>query len=168
MQVVAFDQSQQMVDLARARGVNARIGTVEAIPSDDGAFEAAVANFMLYHIADVDRALGELARVAPALVAATMGYDQLRRRYWGPCRPRSRTPPRTLRMRETGQQLLHAHYTNVRMVDLPGHRRDERQRHAELHRQLGRSSPSRLTRAGLRRDTNHHRLNRSLHHLSPS
>lgn len=78
MQVVAFDQSQQMVDLARARGVDARIGTVEAIPSVEGAFDAAVANFMLYHVADVCRALGELARVAPALVAATMGYDQLR------------------------------------------------------------------------------------------
>src|ERR1700733_10364350 len=38
IELVAFDQSQQMVDLARARGTDARIGTVEAIPSVEGAF----------------------------------------------------------------------------------------------------------------------------------
>jgi ubiquinone/menaquinone biosynthesis C-methylase UbiE len=117
MQVVAFDQSQQMVDLARAGGIDARIGTVEAIPSDDGAFDAAVANFMLYHIADVDRALAELARVAPALVAATMGYDQLREMWALVGRDLGRR--HGLFMRETGRQLLQAHYANVRMVDLP-------------------------------------------------
>jgi hypothetical protein len=47
----------------------------------------------------------------------------------------------------------------------PGDRRDERRRHAELHHQLGRSPASRLTRAGLRRNTQHHRLNRRLHRL---
>jgi ubiquinone/menaquinone biosynthesis C-methylase UbiE len=117
MQVVAFDQSQQMVDLARARGVDARIGTVEAIPSVEGAFDAAVANFMLYHVADVGRALGELARVAPALVAATMGYDQLREMWNLVGRDLGRR--QGLFMRETGQQLLRAHYAKVRMVDLP-------------------------------------------------
>ena len=115
--VIAFDQSQQMVDLARACGVDARIGTVEAIPSVDGAFDAAVANFMLYHVPDVDRALGELARVAPALVAATMGYDQLREMWSLVGRDLGRR--RGLFMRETGEQLLQAHYANVRMVDLP-------------------------------------------------
>ena len=115
--MVAFDQSQQMVDLARARGVDARIGTVEAIRSDDGAFDAAVANFMLYHIADVDRALGELARVAPALVAATMGYDQLREMWTLVGRDLERR--HGLFMRETGRQLLQGHYADVRMVDLP-------------------------------------------------
>jgi ubiquinone/menaquinone biosynthesis C-methylase UbiE len=117
MQVVAFDQSQQMVDLARACGVDARIGTVEAIPSVEGAFDAAVANFVLYHVADVGRALGELARVAPALVAATMGYDQLREMWNLVGRDLGRR--QGLFMRETGEQLLRAHYAKVRMVDLP-------------------------------------------------
>jgi len=117
MQVVAFDQSQQMVDLARARGVDARMGTVEAIPSVGGAFDAAVANFVLYHVADVGRALGELARVAPYLVAATMGYDQLREMWDLVGRDLGRR--QGLFMRETGQQLLRAHYANVRLVDLP-------------------------------------------------
>jgi SAM-dependent methyltransferase len=117
MQVVAFDQSQQMVDLARARGVDARIGRVEAIPSVEGAFDVAVANFMLYHVADLGRALGELARVAPALVAATMGYDQLREMWNLVGRDLGRR--QGLFMRETGAQLLRAHYAKVRMIDLP-------------------------------------------------
>jgi len=117
MRVVAFDQSLQMVDLARARGVDARIGTVEAIPSDDGAFDVAVANFVLYHVADVDRALGELARVAPALVAATMGYDQLREMWDLVGRDLGRR--KGLFMRETGEQLLKAHFANVQVIDLP-------------------------------------------------
>ena len=117
IELVAFDQSQQMVDLARARGTDARIGTVEAIPSVEGAFDAAVANFMLYHVVHVDRALGEIARVAPALVAATMGYDQLREMWNLVGRDLGRR--QGLFMRETGGQLLRAHYANVRMVDLP-------------------------------------------------
>ncbi len=117
VRVIAFDQSQQMVDLARARGVDARIGTIEAIPSVEEAFDVAVANFMLYHVAEVDRALGELARVAPALVAATMGYDQLREMWSLVGRDLERR--QGLFMRETGHQLLRAHYANVRMVDLP-------------------------------------------------
>lgn len=59
MHVVAFDQSEQMVELAPARGIDVRVGTVEAIPSVEGGFDAAVANFMLYYVADVGRALGE-------------------------------------------------------------------------------------------------------------
>lgn len=116
VEVVAFDQSQQMVDLARTRGVDARVGAVEAIPVE-GAFDAAVANFMLYHVADLGRALSELARVAPALVAATMGYDQLREMWDLVGRDLGRR--HGLFMRETGEQLLRAHYANVRMVDLP-------------------------------------------------
>jgi SAM-dependent methyltransferase len=115
--VVAFDQSEQMVELARARGVDARVGTVEAIPSGDGVFDAAVANFMLYHVADVGQALGELARVAPALVAATMGYDQLREMWTLVGRDLGRR--RGLFMRETGEQILRDHYADVRMIDLP-------------------------------------------------
>jgi SAM-dependent methyltransferase len=117
MHVVAFDQSEQMVELARACGVDARVGTVEAIPSVEGVFDAAVANFMLYHVAEVGRALGELARVAPALVAATMGYDQLHEMWNLVGRDLGRR--QGLFMRETGEQLLRGHYPQVRMIDLP-------------------------------------------------
>ena len=75
---------------------------VEAIPSVEGAFDVAVANFMLYHVADLGRALGELARVAPALVAATMGFDQLREMWNLVGRDLGRR--QGLLMRETGEQ----------------------------------------------------------------
>lgn len=63
VELVAFDQSERMVELARARGVDARVGDVQALPFDDGSFDVAVAAWMLYHVPDVTRGLGELARV---------------------------------------------------------------------------------------------------------
>ena len=79
-EVVAIDQSARMVELARARGVDARVGDVQELPFDDAAFDVAVAAWMLYHVADVGRALGELARVLRPdgrLVAVTNASDHL-------------------------------------------------------------------------------------------
>lgn len=117
IEVVAIDQSEQMVELARGRGVDARVGDVQALAFDDGSFDVAVANFMLYHVPDLERALTELARVAPRLVASTNGYDQLREMW--ELVGRDLGDRRTVFMRETGAELLHAHYDDVRMVDLP-------------------------------------------------
>jgi SAM-dependent methyltransferase len=78
--VVAIDQSPRMVELARERGVDARVADVQEIPFADDEFDCAVANWMLYHVPDLDRALGELARVlrpGGRLVAATNGLDHL-------------------------------------------------------------------------------------------
>jgi ubiquinone/menaquinone biosynthesis C-methylase UbiE len=61
--VLAIDQSQRMVDLTRARGVDAKLGDVCDLPFRDGTFDGAVAAWMLYHVADIDRALSELSRV---------------------------------------------------------------------------------------------------------
>jgi SAM-dependent methyltransferase len=117
IEVIAVDQSPQMVELARSRGVDASVGDVQELPFADGAFDLAVANFMLYHVPDLDRALAELARVAPALVAATNGYDQLRE-MWDLV-GRDLGARRRLFMRESGEQLLRRHYDDVRMIDLP-------------------------------------------------
>ncbi len=73
LEVVAVDQSAHMVELTRERGVDARIADVQDLPFAADAFDVVVANFMLYHVADLHRALGELARVAPRLVATTNG-----------------------------------------------------------------------------------------------
>ena len=78
--VVAVDLSPRMVELARERGVDARVGDVEALPFDDESFDVSVANWMLYHVPDVERALSELARVTRPggrLVAATNSLDHL-------------------------------------------------------------------------------------------
>jgi SAM-dependent methyltransferase len=78
--VVAVDLSPRMVELARSRGVDARVGDVQALPFADGEFDCAVANWMLYHVPDLERALAELARVlrrGGRLVAATNGERNL-------------------------------------------------------------------------------------------
>jgi SAM-dependent methyltransferase len=51
------------VELAAARGLDARIGDVEALPFPGYSFDTVVAAWMLYHVHDIDRGLGELARV---------------------------------------------------------------------------------------------------------
>jgi SAM-dependent methyltransferase len=61
--LVALDQSERMVELARARGLDARVGDVQELPFEDGSFDVAVAAWMLYHVRALDRALRELARV---------------------------------------------------------------------------------------------------------
>jgi SAM-dependent methyltransferase len=78
--VVAFDTSERMVDLARQRGVEAHVGDVQHLPAADGEFDCAVAAWMLYHVSDVERALAELARVlrpGGRLVAVTNDLDHL-------------------------------------------------------------------------------------------
>jgi SAM-dependent methyltransferase len=61
---VAFvDQSERMIELAAARGLDAQVGDVEELPFLDDSFDTAVAAWMLYHVHDIDRGLSELARV---------------------------------------------------------------------------------------------------------
>jgi SAM-dependent methyltransferase len=78
--VVAIDQSERMVELTRARGVDARVADVQDLPFADGSFDVAVAAWVLFHVSDIDRALAELARVLRAggrLVATTNFADHL-------------------------------------------------------------------------------------------
>jgi SAM-dependent methyltransferase len=79
--VTALDQSERMVELTRERGVDARVGDVRDLPFADGEFDAALAAWMLYHVYEVDLALGELARVlrpGGRLVAVTLAPEHLR------------------------------------------------------------------------------------------
>jgi SAM-dependent methyltransferase len=72
--VVAVDQSDRMVELTAACGVEAIVGDVQNLPFRDGIFDCAVAAWMLYHVPDLDGALRELRRVlrpGGRLVAAT-------------------------------------------------------------------------------------------------
>lgn len=78
--VVAVDVSERMVELAHARGVDARVGDVQALPFGDASFDCVVAAWMLYHVADVDLGLAEIARVLRPgghLVAVTNSEDHL-------------------------------------------------------------------------------------------
>ena len=79
-EVVAVDQSPRMVELTRARGVDARVADIQELPFADDSFDGVLAAWMLYHAADLDRGLSELARVlrpGGRLVATTNGNDHL-------------------------------------------------------------------------------------------
>jgi ubiquinone/menaquinone biosynthesis C-methylase UbiE len=52
-----------MVELTRARGVDARVGDVQQLELGDASFDCVVAVWMLYHVPDLDRGLREIARV---------------------------------------------------------------------------------------------------------
>jgi len=78
--IVAIDISPRMVDLARERGVDARLGDAQSLPFADDAFDCVVAAWMLYHVPKVPSALAEFARVLRAggrLVAVTNYLDHL-------------------------------------------------------------------------------------------
>jgi SAM-dependent methyltransferase len=117
--VVALDLSPRMVELARERGVDARIGDVQELPFDDDAFDVAIAAWMLYHVPDLDRALAELARIlrpGGRLVAATNSRFHLLE-----LRELVGSGPSTIKFnRENGDELLGRHFARVHREDIDG------------------------------------------------
>jgi SAM-dependent methyltransferase len=65
-EMVCVDQSPAAVEAARARGLDARVADVQALPFRDGELDLVMCNHVLYHVPDRDRAIGELARVLRA------------------------------------------------------------------------------------------------------
>jgi SAM-dependent methyltransferase len=121
IEVVALDQSERMVELTRARGVEAVVGDVQALPFDEATFDVVVANFMLYHVPDVHLALREVTRVlrpGGRLVAATNGVGQLAE-LWE-LTGRDLSDRWKLFMRETGEQFLRPHFAAVRVIEVDG------------------------------------------------
>ena len=70
--VVAVDQAETMIDIARAAGVDARQAGVEQLPFDDADFDAVVAGFLLNHLARPLKGLAEMARVCRGRVAVSV------------------------------------------------------------------------------------------------
>jgi SAM-dependent methyltransferase len=80
-EVTALDISPRMVELTRARGVDARQADVQALPFDDASFDCVAANWVLYHVPDLDLGVRELLRVLEPggrLVAATLGDENMK------------------------------------------------------------------------------------------
>jgi SAM-dependent methyltransferase len=116
---VAIDQSERMVELSRERGVDARVGDVQDLPFVDGSFDVCVAAWMLYHVPDLDRALGELARVlvpGGRLVAATNAADHLIEMFELVGLERLELPFGA----ENGEEHLSRHFARVRRYDADG------------------------------------------------
>ena len=118
-EVVALDQSVRMVQLTRERGVNARLGDVRELPFRDGEFDCAVAAWVLFHVAEVERAISELARVlrpGGRLVAVTNGAEHVAELYeliGAPRKPSSFSA-------ENGEKLLAPHFARVQRLDATG------------------------------------------------
>ena len=116
-EVVALDASAEMVRATRARGIDAVIGDVQELPFPDGAFDCAVAAWMLYHVPDLDRGVAELARVlrpGGRLVAITNGRESLAELYdlTGGARRDSSFSS------ENGADVLRRHFARVERHDV--------------------------------------------------
>jgi SAM-dependent methyltransferase len=119
IELVALDQSARMVALARAAGVDARVGDVQQLPFPAGSFDVAVAAWMLYHVPDIDRGLAELARVlrpGGRLVAVTNYEDHLHEMFSLVGISRWELPFGG----ENGAQLLARHFARVDCRDADG------------------------------------------------
>lgn len=119
-EVVAVDISARMVELARTRGVDARLGDVQDLPFPEASFDCAVAAWMLYHVPDVDRGLRELRRVLRTggrLVAVTNYSDHLKE-----LRELLGAPVRAAQPfhGEIGEQVLLRHFASVEERDAGG------------------------------------------------
>jgi SAM-dependent methyltransferase len=115
--LVAVDQSPRMVELARERGIDARVGDAQELVFEDRRFDCVVANWMLYHVDDLHLALAEFARVlvpAGRLVAATIG-EQHMYEVWSIT---GFLPPLRQFSRENGEEALRGHFARVERVDV--------------------------------------------------
>jgi SAM-dependent methyltransferase len=117
-EVVAVDLSPRMVELAREQGIDARVADAQQLPFADGEFDCVTANWMLYHVPDLDRALGEMARVlrpGGRLVAATNGLRHLEE-LWSLV-GRNRADEGVRFFAETAEPYLRRHFAHVERRD---------------------------------------------------
>jgi SAM-dependent methyltransferase len=112
-----LDFSPRMVELARARRLDAQVGDVQELPFADASFDVVVAAWMLYHVPDIPRGLGEIARVlrpSGSLVAVTTSLEHLRE-----LRDLLLYPPGQAEAfnRENAAELLAPHFERVERRD---------------------------------------------------
>jgi SAM-dependent methyltransferase len=119
-EVKAIDVSPRMVELSRARGVDAQLGDVEHLPFPNDTFDCVFAGWVLYHVPDLPQAIRECARVLAAdgtLVAASACNDNLAE-VWELLGGRSREPLSFTR--ENADSLLTPYFTRVESHDIDG------------------------------------------------
>jgi ubiquinone/menaquinone biosynthesis C-methylase UbiE len=117
--VCAIDISERMVELARARGLDAQLADAEKLPFADDDFDCVFAGWVLYHVPRLEQAIAECARVLRAsgtLVAASVCNDNISE-VWdliGVTEPRE---PLSF-TRENGQALLSPRFAHVERRDV--------------------------------------------------
>ena len=120
-EVVGVDQSDGMAEIQRSKGIDARVGDVQALPLDDEEFDVAVAAWMLYHVPDLDLGLAELARVLKPggrLVAVTNAVDHFQE-LWD-LGQRATSVRRFTFRTENGEEALLRHFATVERRDATG------------------------------------------------
>jgi SAM-dependent methyltransferase len=117
--VCAVDISPRMVELTRARGIDAQVADAEALPFADGEFDCVFAGWVLYHVPNLDRAIAECARVlkpAGRLVASSFCDDNIVE-LWGLIPGALPREPLTF-TRTNGAELLRRHFRTVEQRDV--------------------------------------------------
>jgi len=118
-EVVMVDVSPRMVELARARGVDAHVGDVQELSFESDSFDCAVAAWMLFHVPDIDRGLAELARVlrhGGRLVVVTNSADHL-----SELRAIAGTAAwKRVFTRENGAEAIGRHFSQIERRDADG------------------------------------------------
>jgi SAM-dependent methyltransferase len=119
--VVGVDQSERMVEIQRSKGIDARVGDVQQLPFADGAFDTALAAWMLYHVPHLDRGLAELARVlvpGGRLVTVTNAVEHFQE-LWDLAGRDTSIRSFTFRS-ENGEEALRRHFARVQRRDIRG------------------------------------------------
>jgi ubiquinone/menaquinone biosynthesis C-methylase UbiE len=119
-EVVALDVSERMVELCRARGIEAQVGDLQELPFAADTFDLVVAAWVLFHVEDLDVGLAEIARVLRSggrLVAVTNSEHHLAeaRELVGISRV-----GQMAFSRENGEEALRRHFAHVRQIDVDG------------------------------------------------
>ncbi len=118
-EVVMVDQSARMVELARTRGVDARVGDVQRLEFPDCTFDVVVAAWMLYHVTDLEKGLAEIVRVLVSggrLVAVTNSIrnaEELFGLIGYPWQARE-----GMFRAENGEEVLRHHFGQVKRTDV--------------------------------------------------
>jgi SAM-dependent methyltransferase len=119
-EVIAVDASERMVKLTADRGVHAVVGDVQALPFADGSFDCVVAGWVLYHVAQLDQAIAECARVlrpGGRFVASTLADENMADLWELIGRPRERSITFSS---ANGLAQLQRHFPNVAARDVHG------------------------------------------------
>lgn len=120
--VVAMDFSPGMAGQAALRGLDVQVGDIQQMPWPDDHFDVVVANWMLYHVPDLDRGLVEIKRVlrpGGRVIASTMGLQHMRE-LWDRVGDEGLAPALAFSS-ENGAEVLGRHFNAVEVRSMAGH-----------------------------------------------
>lgn len=130
--ITLTDMSEGMLAKAQHHTRNAsnvayKVMDIQNIESEDGVFDAAVANHMLYHVPDIHKALAEVQRVLREdgiFYAATNGRIHLREIFefvaeFDPSVSFTKPMNATFFGLENGEEQLRGHFGDVQLVRYP-------------------------------------------------